>query len=446
MEPIPINSYTESFKDMPPDKKLAFLQYILLKELYFDNSVKDWLREALKSEQPDPVRAMMLEAISAYIDEAEIRDELERLLQGLHPPESPLTYSAVKEILITALTDDMKAVKEWGTRLLKTHENVTPKNEASLCSFLAAHLKDENQPPRLRWHTALGLAHVGTPAAIENLTVYGRDLIKQIPGAPDTSENLKTDMDRFLLEKIAYSLGLAAEKVSACGKSGEALDLLKQAAERLDQDSDPLNWAADRLKAVPQSHKKKDTADIFQKIKQIPEIISSLVFHKFMAVAAAACLVLFVAILYQSDSPISVNLAVIGNPAKAPVRMKGIEAPSETFELKPGGVLKSGDYFRIQLNTDKDAYVWVLLYDSSGEVSELFSDKIIAGGVLALPDENSGFQLDTHTGTETLLVLASKEPIEDFDEKMNQLKAAGISEAERIFPQASVQSFSFEHQ
>jgi hypothetical protein len=447
VKPAQIHNYTEIFEDMPSDKKLAFLQYIHLKELYFDDSVKNWLRNALRTEQADPVRAMMLEAMTVYIDESEIRHELETILNGLHPPESPLTYSAAKEILITALTDDMKAVKEWGTRVLETYENVTPKNETSLCSFLANHLKDENQPPRLRWHTALGLAHLGTPAAIENLIDFGRNLTQAPQSVPE--QDLNHDINIFLMEKLAYSLGSAADKIAVRQKKTQVLELLKQINQRIHdegQESKLTAWALSRVESVksePETQLWGDRISGFW--RRIQEMVQVSLFPKIFVAAIAVCVILFFII---PSGQIAVNITVIGNAGKPSIRTKGtVPVPTkEEFELKEGCVLNSGDYFRIKIKTDNDAYVYMFFYDSSGEISEPFFYEVRAGETLVLPDEKERFRLDAYTGTETVFVLASENAIDGFEKKLEELRNAGISEIKKIFPEAAVQSFSFEHQ
>ncbi|NJL59737.1 MAG: DUF4384 domain-containing protein [Desulfobacteraceae bacterium] len=87
------------------------------------------------------------------------------------------------------------------------------------------------------------------------------------------------------------------------------------------------------------------------------------------------------------------------------------------FEVKEGSVLKSGDHFNIRLISNKDAYLYVLLYDSSGEITALFSDNKVSAGktiVIANSEDGSELMLDDTVGDETLYFLTSDLPIEDF--------------------------------
>jgi hypothetical protein len=88
--------------------------------------------------------------------------------------------------------------------------------------------------------------------------------------------------------------------------------------------------------------------------------------------------------------------------------------------IRDGTMLRSRDNFRVHLETNRPAYVYILLYDSQGKASQLFPDPRInhsgltdAGAKLAVPDANMWFWLDEDLGTETIFVLASEKPMTD---------------------------------
>ncbi len=447
MKTISINKYIESYTDMPTDKKSAILQHILFEELYFDEPVRDWLRKALKSETDDSLRPMMAEALAAHIDEAAVRDDFEDVLKEL--PKNSMTYYAVKEILITALADDMEEVKKWGSRLIKTHEKINPADKTRLSEFLFLHLKDETLPPRLRWHAALGLSHLGTHLAIRHLLSFGRNLIQKISPSGQSIEN---DIRIFLAEKIAHSIGAAHEQVSAHRKREEALELLEKMREQISLDSeedDPILYAIDRIQRHPPSPDPVPVPFWVRFLNEVQEFIST---PKLVGAMATACLIIALASAGRVYTPIFTDIRVIGNPGIPHIRMKGpAPAPGpekKEFDLKQGEALQSGEFFKVNVRVNRDAFVYVLLCDSSGEIAELISDRLLlAGRTLSLPpDEKNRFQLDGNAGTETVFVLTSKKRIDKFDQRLGELKKAGISELSRIFPQATVQSFPFEHQ
>ncbi len=444
MNTISIDMLMTSFADMLPDKKQAALQYILFKELYLDEPVKNWLKTSLKSENDDLLRAMIIEALGADVDDAEIRSHIETVLKGLS--KDSLTYNEIQTILIAAVSDDMTDVKNWGIRLLREHERINAEDEKERFRFLDRILENETLPPRLRWHSALGLAHLGTGAAIEKLIRFGKKAVSRLHRAVEPSEHhFENDISVFLAEKVAYSLGLAAGKLSVHAKKKEMLNLLEDIAAYTGEDEDensPVSWAIGEVKKlpypIPDSPVKHIAAMIFQWL--------SFVFNpKFIPVMAAACLILFFVFKGSVTDNIPITVSIIGN-AETPERMKGAATQTEPFELKQGGSLKSGDSFRVNIRIEKDASIYVLLHDSSGETVKLFGDEVKAGQVLSLPDKNSGFRLDDHTGTESIFVLASEKPIEDFDSRLGPLKKAGIPELKTIFPDVSIESFEFKHE
>lgn len=257
----------ESFVNMASDKKNALLKYILFRELYLDDRVLIWLKEVLKSEKDDFVRAKVVEAIGAHVDEEEVRDELKKISR--ESSKGSATYNAIKEFLITALADDMEEVKKWGIELLKEREEIDPEDEKELLHFLASNLEDEDLPPRLRWHAALGMANLGTRAAINKLSSYYRELLLKIPldtGTFELIDDYGVTVNRFLKEKVASSLGLAAENISLYGKKEEVVELLKKYDEQINylEEPNPVTRAIRQIEAAASPVEKNSSEAIVE--------------------------------------------------------------------------------------------------------------------------------------------------------------------------------------
>lgn len=448
MKTISISNHIESYADMPTNEKATFLQYILFNDLYFDDPVKDWLGKAVKSERDDLPRSIMTEALAAHVDESEVRDAIETVLKEL--PRDSLTYSAVKEILITALTDDMEDVKTWSTGLIRAYEKINPADETKLSDFLARHLEDETLSPRLRWHAAIGLSHIGTRPAIRKLIAFGKSLMQKIPVS---GQNIGSNIHIFLAEKVADSLGSACEKISGyIGERKDTLNLLKEMDEQIGDASDksyPIFYAIRRIKAHPHSlcdwlaHLRKKLSHMWGRFAQeIQEILEP----KLISAMATACLIISLGIFSWLYRPIFTDILLIGNPTIQTRDQAPAKGPAKKeFVLKQGDALESGDSLRIKVSVDRDAYVYVLLCDSSGEIAKFFSDRLEGGKTLLLPSEYEPFELDEHPGTETVFVLTSKKAIDQFNEKLAKLKKAGIEEIDEIFSDAWIRSFQFEH-
>ena len=82
--------------------------------------------------------------------------------------------------------------------------------------------------------------------------------------------------------------------------------------------------------------------------------------------------------------------------------------------------MRSHDNFQVHLETNRPGYIYILLYDSQGRASQIFPDpKIDQPGFvegarkLVIPSKELWFWLDENTGTETIYVLASENPMGD---------------------------------
>lgn len=130
------------------------------------------------------------------------------------------------------------------------------------------------------------------------------------------------------------------------------------------------------------------------------------------------------------------------------------EAPDyREVDVKDGGLLHSGDMFRIKFQLQEEAYVYLLGLDSLGNLTRLFPEKdtdvpgkIKAHEVHIVPEVDGWFRLDDNTGQETVYLLASSLPIGNIDQRIDQLKKSGTNDITTIFPGVKIQSFSFRHE
>jgi len=174
--------------------------------------------------------------------------------------------------------------------------------------------------------------------------------------------------------------------------------------------------------------------------------------------ALALLVLLFVSttfLYFQQDGEIGVNMEIIGKTRTIPTR--GVVG-GETIEkiVKEGDTLFSKDYCRINFELDQDAYAYVLYYDSSSRLQQLYPDPAMAipqkskgNTQYTIPEGNNNwFQLDNRKGTETVFVLASREPIRDFNETINTFQGENAKEALKLFENKAtvIKTVSFEHQ
>ena len=174
---------------------------------------------------------------------------------------------------------------------------------------------------------------------------------------------------------------------------------------------------------------------------------------------ALALLVLLIVsttfLYYQQGEKMGVQMEIMGKTSVIPTRGVPAGEPVEKI-IKEGDSLYSNDYCRINFEVDRDAYTYVLYYDSRGILHQLYPDsaigipqKVKGNTRYTIPTgEDDWFQLDSHSGTETVFVLASREPIRDFNETIDTFQGKSAEEALEVFKSKAneVKVLSFKHQ
>lgn len=195
---------------------------------------------------------------------------------------------------------------------------------------------------------------------------------------------------------------------------------------------------------------KKPAASFLQKIgAAISDFFGEGFSLKPVASFATVVLVILAGILILRDTPDTPYAIKIMLHGRTQIGFRGGQPEYNEFnefQVEPGGQMKSGDYFRFQTKIDKDAYVYVVFQDSSGNIESLEKGYTTGGKGFFLPNGNKWYHLDKNIGTEKLYLLASKNKIEDFGKRIEDLKSSGIETIGKVFPKATIQSFSFEHQ
>ncbi len=429
----------QNIGNMSLDIKKAYLTYLYTNESEQSEQVKAWLKTLLKPDEDDAVRAMAIQIMGASVDEQEIRESLTEILPQL--PKESASYCFIKSLMITALSDDIDEVRAWGKRMIREYEQINTDNNNEISDFLYRNLDNENAPVHLRWHCALGLAYIGTKQAVDKLMFFCKKLLLKMPIDSNSEYSDSENIYRILAEKAAYSIGTAAEKICAYGKSADALGVLQRISERIGENGSVI-WALDRFKNIRSAIPEQDMTYryFFQSFSQF---LTHVFTFRFAGAVAAACLVIVV-ILYK---PETANISIIGIRGNALPDSRGKTSASE-FEIKEGGSLKSGDHFNIRVVNHKDAYLYVLLHDSAGEITKLFSDKVYAGKpiVISKSEDGSKLILDDTVGDETLYFLTSDIPIEDFDKKLDVLRKTDTDQIQQIFPKTLIRTFRIRHE
>jgi CHAT domain-containing protein len=122
-------------------------------------------------------------------------------------------------------------------------------------------------------------------------------------------------------------------------------------------------------------------------------------------------------------APLTLSMNIIG-------QRKEPDGSYTEVLVSEGSVLRSYDNFQVHLETNRPAYVYILLYDSQGKASQLFPDPKIhhpgfleQGRKVVVPARDLWFWLDEHTGTETIYVLTSEKPMPDIQGLLAKMEA-----------------------
>lgn len=106
----------------------------------------------------------------------------------------------------------------------------------------------------------------------------------------------------------------------------------------------------------------------------------------------------------------------------------------EEVGIHEGAVLRSGDNLQLHFSTNADCYVYVLLFDSQGKASRLFpnpkiamDNQVKANVDYRIPPGDLWFYLDERTGTETIYLSASYEPMGRLDALLSEMERVGDS-------------------
>jgi len=167
-----------------------------------------------------------------------------------------------------------------------------------------------------------------------------------------------------------------------------------------------------------------------------------------------AVLIVSIVSLHGPGEREKIKSGVIGIVASLPSEevTRGKEPIYRETELQEGAVLRSNDRFRIKFELSEPAYAYLLSLNSQGHLAAIFPEspaspvvKAEAGLPYLVPMDGKWFELDDNTGSERIYLLLSPTPIEGIEGKIKTLQKSGIDQIATIFPEATVQTFAFEH-
>lgn len=111
----------------------------------------------------------------------------------------------------------------------------------------------------------------------------------------------------------------------------------------------------------------------------------------------------------------------------------------EKLLVGEGSKLRSGEQYRVRFRPEEDCFLYLFTYDAAGSVYALFphpqvrrGNRVRAGAAAVIPGQDDPwFTLDDKVGSETLILLASREPLADPRGIAERMERAARGDAER---------------
>jgi Trypsin-like serine proteases, typically periplasmic, contain C-terminal PDZ domain len=115
----------------------------------------------------------------------------------------------------------------------------------------------------------------------------------------------------------------------------------------------------------------------------------------------------------KTETSLELSMNIIG-------QRKDTDGSVSRVAIEEGSILQSKDKFKVQFETSKDAYVYIIIHDSLNKANLLFPDpgiklsnNVKANTSYTVPTSDHWFWLDENAGIETIYVLASETPLDN---------------------------------
>ena len=252
---------------------------------------------------------------------------------------------------------------------------------------------------------------------------------------------------------IAYALNEAVPQERAEIKEHlincrECIDLyfdVRMSKKQVEESSQhPISMSAE-LRAAIQKSSAFASVSIFQKITAaVSRYLSFLATPQGFS-AATASLIMVSLVLYYSlviQGPLTAHIAMTAKP----MTVRSASSQAAPYTIHAGDTLITGEQFQVKITANKDVYGYIILAGGSGRIKTLYSGELKADEALVIPGTEAWEKLDYRSGTEMIYLIAKKDPIQGFDEKIRALKTVNQKNIKGLFPDASLHGFGFEHE
>ena len=120
---------------------------------------------------------------------------------------------------------------------------------------------------------------------------------------------------------------------------------------------------------------------------------------------------------------------------------------AKTFSVQSGDTLMSGDKVHLLVKPNQRCFIYMVNQDAKGNVYSIFPNPtqrykaLEAGKEYHIPAEESSFELDEVTGTETIYVTASLQPVQEIEQLIFQDKVEAVQK-EKLLNHIATRGFA----
>lgn len=197
-----------------------------------------------------------------------------------------------------------------------------------------------------------------------------------------------------------------------------------------------------KRKALRDAAKKEESLweSFINKLKDFSEKITIPQAAVSLVTAGIAAVIISYGIYTSGPAKFNINLKVIGG---IPIRAGGTEL--KEFDLKNGDEIDSDNKIRIIAKIDKAAFVYIISYDSLGNINLINKEVKTTVKTLVLPSKNHWYPPNYKSGDEAIYLIASKRKIKDIEARVEKLRKSGIDNIDKIFKKAKIETFRFSY-
>lgn len=142
-------------------------------------------------------------------------------------------------------------------------------------------------------------------------------------------------------------------------------------------------------------------------------------FKQILLAGLCGLLAPFVVTTQAQEAPRARELFVTQHADGLEVTVKKLDKNGRFNVVDPGREFKMGDQLRVEFRSNFDGLVYFLNITPKGEMRVIHRDSVRADSLNVLPSSPNTIQFDNDSGVESLKIILSRQPIDEFETALN---------------------------